>query len=849
VAHSDAVRDAEEIDAVGAADDEEQYTPLPRAPVSGPGIGTVEALNLADVSNDVVSTEHTDAGYDTKSADTQTMLKSDEALDAEISDSIAALDEATLAARVNLQAKRAKTASSKLQTRVESAEKRQKEALDSIRFGGKAVQKSTSEDDLDSASDEPDGPDGATTGRTQRLYDPDLVSKARKFGVKLEEYEDRGIEEQAFEELNKIVENTKKQGFFDVVSGIESVPVYDEDTSAKGRGGSVLFKDDSEDASARDLNEIYMNTVQADNDSDGAGSPLMREEAGPAQSSQPLAETTSISLEDLFARGSELSQTMGDKLNERFVDEFSQTVSHDADPADELDPESWQAIVAKGNKDSNENLDKPVATFEVDLASAGLEKGIDLFEGPPDFTAGPDGEAYVDPSSLLGQKRAQDKYKKAPNPRTEALDQVRLDTLVAEIRDGDPLLYDLIFDSYKELLLSDNLLYLLHKAKDEVDRTDMRSSMSQALDRSSASMWEDTGPLRTAYAEITKRAVAIVTELGALARAESMRHLETIHAVCDIAREYQQNDVQFLTMMDTVKPRFDTEFLSYLKFAVADEMLSIENKGRDPATQPSSWLQVLRIVQQGVMAEFDVRFGRLLEPLLLIIRFDSTAMREQLLKQIVNVTAPEDLGYLRSLALNMAEGYLDKQDSVQGEFDFTYDPEDTARYDTIEVSDLNKDMYQFSNLTRNRDEGVDYFVKNREYLEDPGLIVKLAQLRRDINTYLSEDVIIERMNEFEEQVNAQGQDLLVRSRSSLVYGDEIDNFAKYNMEDGEGEGEGEGEDGGALGGLEELPSTGRSSADADADAGVDAEIIGQSLIDKARSRKTRNSDDADANAN
>jgi len=41
---------------------------------------------------------------------------------------------------------------------------------------------------------------------------------------------------------------------------------------------------------------------------------------------------------------------------------------------------------------------------------------------------------------------------------------------------------------------------------------------------------------------------------------------------------------------------------------------------------------VLRVVQQGVLAEFERRFDRLLEPLLLVVRFKDPATRNAVLQ-------------------------------------------------------------------------------------------------------------------------------------------------------------------------------------------------------------------------
>ena len=80
-----------------------------------------------------------------------------------------------------------------------------------------------------------------------------------------------------------------------------------------------------------------------------------------------------------------------------------------------------------------------------------------------------------------------------------------------------------------------------------------------------------------------------------------------IHDICDIATLYQHKQGEFLDRMEFLRPKFDTALLSYLKFAIEEETAIIKNSGKDPASMPSVWLQVLQVVRQGVFAELESR--------------------------------------------------------------------------------------------------------------------------------------------------------------------------------------------------------------------------------------------------
>jgi hypothetical protein len=169
--------------------------------------------------------------------------------------------------------------------------------------------------------------------------------------------------------------------------------------------------------------------------------------------------------------------------------------------------------------------------------------------------------------------------------------------------------------------------------------------------------------------------------------------------------------------MEYMKPRFDSEFASYLKFAIEEEELLIRNAGSDPVRLPSNWLNVLRIVSQGVIAEFETRFERLLDPLFLVLRFNGREQRSDLFKRFVNITAPMDLQYMKEIAINMIEGTLQlKEDD----------------------------------------------------LPDPSIIIKLYELKEDIETYLSEETVIEAMKRFDNDLKEQGTSYQIGHKNPVV---------------------------------------------------------------------------------
>ena len=144
---------------------------------------------------------------------------------------------------------------------------------------------------------------------------------------------------------------------------------------------------------------------------------------------------------------------------------------------------------------------------------------------------------------------------------------------------------------------------------------------------------------------------------------------------------------------------------------------------------PSRWLNVLRLVQQGVLAEFETRFERLLEPLLLAVRFQQTEIRQAVFERFVNVTASVDLQYMRELAINMVEGGMKQAQAA----------------------------------------GAKKVQMGKHSSEEEALYEDLRSFRKTcIEIYLSEEIVARRMAAFEAECAAQGKELVVRKRHPLM---------------------------------------------------------------------------------
>ena len=193
-------------------------------------------------------------------------------------------------------------------------------------------------------------------------------------------------------------------------------------------------------------------------------------------------------------------------------------------------------------------------------------------------------------------------------------------------------------DSFQDLLLSDNILLLL-KIKSQETLSD---------------------DIKALYSKVATKAAIIWNQLAQLISQESVQYLEIILEICKISRDYQNQPLIFAEKMDLIKPYFDTKLLSYLRYAISEEEMKIKNYGKDPILTPSNWLQILNIVYNGISYELEMRFQRIIDPLIQILRFDQPDIRTQLFLSIIKTMPTLDLPYLRTCAENMVDYTLFK---------------------------------------------------------------------------------------------------------------------------------------------------------------------------------------------
>eukprot|EP00981_Chlorochromonas_danica_P006576 scaffold1435_cov162-Ochromonas_danica.AAC.10 len=477
----------------------------------------------------------------------------------------------------------------------------------------------------------------------KRQRDPKIVAKAKKLGVNVDKFED-GLRTTAAQELQQIIENSKKQGF---LMAIQQEYTVGNDSSSP--------------------------------------SPMK------------TADEKKQELQQLFKVGQQVSDfNLRNILDRPSPSPYAETEEELKEPPTQL----------------------PLHFLDETRAQA-LKKGeaIDIFAGPFGF----DSPALTSESSSspsrsdeFGGLEAFPPMMKEDleNDASYQLDERRLAFLVQELNRTSPDVYGLILDGNRDLLLSDNFLYLLKKA----NATETQSKT------------------RSLYKLITDKTTSLYNELMLLMEKESVRHMETIRDICEVATRYQHDEKKFIEMMDVLKPRFDTSLLTFLLHVIREEERRHHRQGIDPSLAPNDWLKILRVIYRGVVAEFTYRYEFLIDLLTTVVRFyEHEEVQSHFFESMVEKTIATDLTYLRELALNMVNQIRSGNDAEA----------------------------------------------NALIIEDPLLPNKIERLHSLIDRFLSEEYISKRMEDYEGDIAKEGDEVVPKHRNP-VYQDEIDTLEEIS---------------------------------------------------------------------
>ncbi|CAM9251597.1 unnamed protein product [Ectocarpus sp. 4 AP-2014] len=206
-----------------------------------------------------------------------------------------------------------------------------------------------------------------------------------------------------------------------------------------------------------------------------------------------------------------------------------------------------------------------------------------------------------------------------------------IDVLIAELVKSPKDLWNSITASYSDLYL--NRCYIL--------------AMRARIPKSSREE-------RDAMIAANQAAVNTVQQLAKMHQKLEMQQLEKIRDICEAALEDMDTLPDKIRYM---KPLLDDKFVAYMGYAIQTEREAIEKRGLNPDREPSRWLQVLGVIQKGVMAELQKSVHQDVELISHVLRMEEPEERLALLNITISTLPSMYIRGFKRTATNIVDHY------------------------------------------------------------------------------------------------------------------------------------------------------------------------------------------------
>lgn len=222
------------------------------------------------------------------------------------------------------------------------------------------------------------------------------------------------------------------------------------------------------------------------------------------------------------------------------------------------------------------------------------------------------------------------------HPLEEMAERSRLSMLLDELyfiaADNDRV--EDILNEYKDLLLSEQFVKLVRErleymaAKGEDDEKD-------AIERQ-------------LLTKMTRMSMLLLKEAQSVGAELEASQLEIIRSICKVAMDpkYETEEEASDALTDTIRdmrPLLDDVFVSYLKYAIAEERGRLTRRGLIDDMEHMTWLLVLEAVQEGVYKELAKGVQRHIDHIWYIVRMPTKRERKALLGKLVDVMPSMDV--------------------------------------------------------------------------------------------------------------------------------------------------------------------------------------------------------------
>jgi hypothetical protein len=230
------------------------------------------------------------------------------------------------------------------------------------------------------------------------------------------------------------------------------------------------------------------------------------------------------------------------------------------------------------------------------------------------------------------------------DPEILTVERSRLQMLVDELLSQPEERLEEIATSYKDLLLSDNLVDLMKERLQAMAKRDLDDRREGEDDLFKESHARE----RAILINLAQIAQVLVKEAQALGAELEVSMLEIIRSVCEVAMDpsHKSEEDTVVALTDAVRdmrPLLDDAFVAYLKYAIAEEEAKLARAGVVDDPDHNRWLFILKIVQEGVYAELSQGVKRYVDHIGYVLRMKTKSERKELLEKLIDVMPTMDV--------------------------------------------------------------------------------------------------------------------------------------------------------------------------------------------------------------
>ncbi|SCN59691.1 CS domain protein, putative [Plasmodium chabaudi chabaudi] len=309
-----------------------------------------------------------------------------------------------------------------------------------------------------------------------------------------------------------------------------------------------------------------------------------------------------------FADNSNENSDKGKEVRENYMD---------LTPSVERNEIDSDTKIKQNENQTDENINKRFYNcLEEELLDSGDKSKVTIYD------------MYIN-SDDKGKKAMREKWKK---------NELRLNTLIEELKYADEEMVSVICNNYRDVLLSDEYACLMKIRLEENPPHDLEDKrILQIINSFVMSLYDD---------------IKIVMEH------EEKEHLKKIHLICEKAIHDEKGLNDFI---ESMKPLLDYSFLGYIKHAIQVEKKNIKAQNLDFREHPSDWLIILMIIQKGIYSILEKDIWQDVINISAIIGHEQPSVRKTILTTMVASMPKADWIFFKDIIKTLFKSVQEKK--------------------------------------------------------------------------------------------------------------------------------------------------------------------------------------------